>query len=478
MIYRTFETDRQELRRGHESVESIVNHFLRRISSENNRINAFIDVDLSARERSRQIDASLANGDDLPLAGLIVAVKDVIARKGKPLSCASRMLDGFESIFTATAVERLEAKGAIVIGRTNCDEFAMGSSNENSCFGPARNPHNPQRVTGGSSGGSAAAVAAGLCHVALGSDTGGSVRQPAAFCGVVGFKPTYGRVSRSGLVAFASSLDCIGPIAHTVEDVATVMQHIAGFDPHDATSSAADVPDFNTGTEDVGGLRIGLPEEYHSGDLPESICKALDDAIAVLRSRGVEFDEVSLPNTSMGVATYYILACAEASSNLARYDGVRYGNRAEVSVAEDDGIGGFYARNRTAGFGAEVKRRLMLGTYVLSAGYYDKYYARAQAARQLIASDYNRVFDKVDALLTPVTPTTAYPIGSRKDKVLQTYREDIFTVTANLAGVPAIAVPAGLDDDGLPVSVQLLARHFDEQKLLVLAQLLQDGFNN
>ncbi|NND70503.1 MAG: Asp-tRNA(Asn)/Glu-tRNA(Gln) amidotransferase subunit GatA [Rhodothermales bacterium] len=477
MMNRTFETDREKVLDGVLSVESILEYFLQRIASENGRINAFIDVDTGAREAARRVDVSLAEGTDLPLAGMIVGVKDVLAREGKPLSCASNMLAGFTSVFTATAVERLEAQGAVVIGRTNCDEFAMGSSNENSIHGPARNPHDTDRVCGGSSGGSAAAVAAGLCHVALGSDTGGSVRQPAAFCGTIGLKPTYGRISRSGLVAFASSLDCVGPIANTVGDVAAAMQFMAGHDPKDATSSVNEVPNYRGGLPDPGTLRVGIPNEYFADDLPTSILRAVEQSKGRLKEAGVEFDEVSLPNTPLGVSTYYILACAEASSNLARYDGVRYGSRSSVSQTDEaNGIADFYARNRTAGFGEEVKRRLMLGTYVLSAGYYDKYYARAQAARRLIKNDFDKVFESVDVLLTPVTPTTAYPIGTRKDRVLETYQEDIFTVTANLAGIPAISVPIGTDDEGLPVGVQLLSHHFNERSLLALAgELLSES---
>ena len=476
-----FDVDRIAIENGTSTVASVVERFLGRIVADNDRLNIFTHVNPEAIEDARGIDRQIAAGQTLPLAGMVIAVKDVIAQKGKPLTCASKMLSGFTSLYTATAVQRLIDNGAVVIGRTNCDEFAMGSSNETSFYGPTRNPLDETRVPGGSSGGSAAAVAAGMCHVALGSDTGGSIRQPAAFCGVVGLKPTYGRVSRRGLVAFASSLDCLGPITASVQDAALVLQTMAGMDVDDATSADVDVADYveAIGTSELSRLRVGVPAEFETGRLPEEIQRALAASRGKLERLGVEFDEVSLPHTEYGIATYYILATAEASSNLGRYDGIRYGHRAQR--AQDDSqisdSEAFFTLNRSDGFGEEVKRRLMLGTYVLSAGYYDKYYGRAQFVRSRIRQDFESVFEKVDALLVPVTPGSAYELGEKQDDVLSMYLDDIFTVTANLAGIPGIVVPAGEGASGLPVAVQLLGNHFEESTILALASALE-GINN
>ena len=476
-----FDVDRIAIENGTSTVASVVERFLGRIVADNDRLNIFTHVNPEAIEDARGIDRQIAAGQTLPLAGMVIAVKDVIAQKGKPLTCASKMLSGFTSLYTATAVQRLIDNGAVVIGRTNCDEFAMGSSNETSFYGPTRNPLDETRVPGGSSGGSAAAVAAGMCHVALGSDTGGSIRQPAAFCGVVGLKPTYGRVSRRGLVAFASSLDCLGPITASVQDAALVLQTMAGMDVDDATSADVEVADYveAIGTSELSRLRVGVPAEFETGRLPEEIQRALAASRGQLERLGVEFDEVSLPHTEYGIATYYILATAEASSNLGRYDGIRYGHRAQR--AQDDSqisdSEAFFTLNRSDGFGEEVKRRLMLGTYVLSAGYYDKYYGRAQFVRSRIRQDFESVFEKVDALLVPVTPGSAYELGEKQDDVLSMYLDDIFTVTANLAGIPGIVVPAGEGASGLPVAVQLLGNHFEESTILALASALE-GINN
>jgi aspartyl-tRNA(Asn)/glutamyl-tRNA(Gln) amidotransferase subunit A len=393
-----------------------------------------------------------------------VAVKDVIVTRGLRTTCGSRLLERYIPPYDATAVVRLEQGGAVIIGKTNCDEFAMGSSNENSAFGPVRNPAALDRVPGGSSGGSAAAVAQGTAVVALGSDTGGSIRQPASFCGVVGVTPTYGRVSRYGLVAFASSLDHIGPFGRTVRDAALVLQTIAGRDERDSTSAFAPVPDYLAQLDGkVAGMKIGVPREYfeeltsESGDL---IRKGID----LLKKLGCEVREISLPATKYAVACYYIICTAEASSNLARYDGVRYTTRAESETLSD-----MYRSTRGAGFGAECKRRIMLGTYVLSHGYYDAYYLKAQRVRALIAEDFRKAFADVDAIVAPVSPFPAFKLGEKLDDPLQMYLSDIYTITGDLAGIPCMSVPCGKTADGLPVGMQILTRHFDETGMFRLA---------
>ncbi|RMF64408.1 MAG: Asp-tRNA(Asn)/Glu-tRNA(Gln) amidotransferase subunit GatA [Calditrichaeota bacterium] len=465
-----FREIRQQLEEGELSCLRLVNTCLEKIN-EASELNAFISVFASrARRRAQAVDEKIARGQAGQLAGMLVAVKDNIAVKHERLTCASRILSDYISPYDATVVSRLEAEDAILIGKTNMDEFAMGSSNENSFFGPARNPHDLSRVAGGSSGGSCVAVAAEMCTVALGSDTGGSIRQPAAFCGVVGLKPTYGRVSRYGLVAFASSFDQVGPIADTVEDAALVLQVISGFDEHDATSAAVEVPDFSRFLgEEVRGMKIGLPREYLTPGVAPDIRRAVDAALSVLQQAGAEVVEVSLPHTDYAIATYYILATAEASSNLARYDGAHYGFRADaVSDLEE-----MYVKSRSEGFGREVKRRIMLGTYVLSAGYYDAYYRRAQKVRTLIRRDFEHAFTRCDCLLTPTSPTTAFKLGEKVSDPLQMYLSDVFTVSANLAGVPAISVPFGVDAEGLPVGVQIIGKHFDEETLLRVGYHLQ-----
>jgi aspartyl-tRNA(Asn)/glutamyl-tRNA(Gln) amidotransferase subunit A len=442
---------------------------------------------------------------------MIVAVKDVICIKGGKVTCASKMLENFASLYDATAVRKLRDAGAIIVGKTNCDQFAMGSSSENSYFGPVRNPANTEYVPGGSSGGSAAAVAAELAHVALGTDTGGSIRQPAAFCGVVGLKPTYGRVSRYGLVAFASSFDTIGPFGHTISDVALVLGAIAGGDLSDSTSAPVDVSDYqSTITGDIRGLRIGLPREYFAEGLDPTIRAKIENVARILEGAGAEIREISLPHTEYGIATYYILTMAEASSNLSRYDGVRYGYRADMQAArralkeerhlldaalmaaelegddariaqmrerieeQDSILRRLYTASRTEGFGEEVKRRIMLGTYVLSSGYYDAYYAKGQRVRTLIRRDFDEAFEKVDVLLTPVTPSPAFKIGAKVNDPLEMYLSDVYTVNANLAGIPGLSIPIGNHPEaGLPVGGQLLGRHFEEGLLLRVGHYLE-----
>jgi aspartyl-tRNA(Asn)/glutamyl-tRNA(Gln) amidotransferase subunit A len=436
---------------------------------------------LSLREEAALVEAAaldrrIAAGEaaDLPLAGVPVAVKDNIAVAGGPTTCGSRLLENYVSPFDATAIARLRAAGAIVVGKTNLDEFAMGSSTENSAFGPTRNPHDPARVAGGSSGGSVAAVASGCVPLGLGSETGGSVRQPAAFCGAVGVKPTYGRVSRYGLVAFGSSLDQIGTIGGTVEDAALLLSVIAGSDPHDPTSAPDPVGDLSRGLDetDLAGTRIGWPSEYFGEGLDPAIRAACDAAREALAEAGAEIVDVSLPHSPYGIAVYYTVAIAEASSNLARYDGVRYGFRASAGE-----LSAMYLKTRAA-FGAEVKRRIMLGTYVLSAGYYEAFYGKGTAVRARIRGDFERAFSDVDALLCPTTPTPAFEIGEKSDDPLAMYLNDIYTVSANLAGIPALSLPWGRTPKlphrpALPIGIQLMGPEFSERRLFEIARFLE-----
>ena len=424
--------------------------------------------DSAARSRARSIDDEVERGKTGLLAGVPVVVKDNIATLEMPTSCGSRILEGYVSPYEATAITRLMAQGAVIVGKSNMDEFAMGSSTENSAFGPAKNPLNPSLVPGGSSGGSAGAVAAGIVPIAFGSETGGSVRQPAAFCGVVGVKPTYGRVSRHGLVAFASSLDQIGVFGRTVDDAALGLEAIAGLDPLDSTSAAEPVPSYRgAALGSLTGVVIGRPREYFPPDLDPAIRERCDAALDTLRKLGAEIRDVSLPHTSLAIPVYYIVAPAEASSNLARFDGVRYGLR-----IEGDGLQAMYEATRSRGFGREVTRRILLGTYVLSAGYYDAYYKKAQQVRALIARDFSDVFASgVHLLFTPTTPTPAFPLGAKSDPY-EMYLSDIFTCTANLAGVPAMSLPIG-QVNGLPVGGQFMAAHFDERQMFVAAYALE-----
>lgn len=421
-----------------------------------------------ALAKAENIDALAQKGDLLPpLAGAPIAIKDVMVTLGVRTTAASKILKQYIPPYDCTAVARLEAAGAVIVGKTNCDEFAMGSSNENSACRPVHNPRDLSRVPGGSSGGSAAAVAADMAVVALGSDTGGSIRQPAAFCGVVGLKPTYGRVSRYGLIAFASSLDHIGPFARTVKDAALVLKTIAGRDPMDSTSSDLPVPDYVSELErPVRGLKLGIAKEYFGEGLGAEIKNAVESAIQKLASLGCEIVPISLPHTKYAIPAYYIIATAEASSNLARYDGVRYGFRASDARTLSE----MYRRTRDQGFGAEVKRRIILGTYALSAGYYDAYYLKAQKVRTLLARDFEEAFKRVDAVVTPTTPTAAFKLGEKIDDPLAMYLADIYTVTANLAGIPGISVPCGETKDKLPIGLQILGKHFDEATILRVAQ--------
>lgn len=434
-------------------------------------LNSFITI---AREKAEGRAESLgAARGNLPLYGLAMAVKDNICTRGIRTTCGSRILGDFRPQYDATAIERLYSAGAVIIGKTNMDEFAMGSSNENSAFGTAKNPWDTARVPGGSSGGSAAAVASGVVRAALGSETGGSVRQPASLCGVVGLKPTYGRISRYGLVAFASSLDNIGIFGQTVVDAARVLRVVAGRDPHDATSADVPVPDYEAGLDDdISGKTIGVPRALFGEGIDPVVYDSIESAIENFRRLGAKIIDIELPYAKYGIAVYYIIATAEASSNLARFDGVRYGFRVE----EADDLRQMYARTRNEGFGAEVKRRIMLGTYVLSSGYYDAYYSKAQKVRTLVKRDYVNAFAECDAILTPTSPTTAFRIGERVDDPLAMYLSDIYTVSANLAGVPAISVPCGLSPDGLPIGVQLVGNFWSEGLLLNLASAYESAY--
>ena len=440
---------------------------LARIRDVEGRVKAYVSVteDL-ALQQAEAADARIARGEVSPLTGIPVCVKDVICTKGIRTTCGSRMLENFVPPYDAFVNQRLLDSGAVIVGKGNMDEFAMGSSTENSAFFPTRNPWDLERVPGGSSGGSAAAAAAGECTVALGSDTGGSIRQPGAFCGVVGLKPTYGRVSRFGLVAFASSLDQIGPLTRDVEDAAITLNCIGGYDPCDSTSADVELPDFTRFLQhDLKGMRIGVPKEYLPDEMDASVRQVVDEAIQVMESLGATVDrDVSLPTTPYALAVYYIIAPSEAMANLARYDGVKYG----YSYQEGEGMWDNMERTRQFGFGDEVKRRIMLGTFALSAGYYDAYYLKAQKVRTLIRREFDAAFAKYDALVTPVTPTPAFRIGEKVDDPYAMYLSDIFTLPVNIAGLPGISVPAGFCD-GLPVGVQVLAKPFDEGSLFRVA---------
>lgn len=445
---------------------------LDRIEKDNERLNAYITINReSALKLAAAMDADIQNAiKQKPLAGVPVAVKDNMLVAGVRTTCASRILSNYAPPYTATAVKKLEEAGAIIVGKTNLDEFAMGSSTENSAFGPVRNPINTELTPGGSSGGSAVAVAAGHTPIALGSDTGGSIRQPASFCGVVGLKPTYGRVSRYGLVAFASSLDQIGPFATNVADAARALQVISGRDPHDSTSSNQPVPDYLSALSgDIKGLRVGVPPECFGEGLDAEVKEKVEAGIRRLADQGAEIVEISLPHTKYAIAVYYIIATAEASANLARYDGVRYGFRAEDARTLSE----MYRKTRDEGFGAEVKRRIMLGTFALSSGYYDAYYEKAQRVRRMLVNDFAEAFKKCDVIATPTAPTPAFKIGEKSDDPLAMYLSDIYTVTINLTGVPAISVPCGNSSEGLPIGLQLIGDHFDEARLLNAAYALE-----
>jgi aspartyl-tRNA(Asn)/glutamyl-tRNA(Gln) amidotransferase subunit A len=456
------------------SIQTKVQNFLENIKSIEH-LNAFLQVfEEEALQKAAELDSKISSGEKTgKLAGLVFAVKDNIAIKGKKLTCGSRILENFESIYDATAIERILNEDGIIIGKTNLDEFAMGSSNENSAFGPVKNPYDETRVPGGSSGGSAVAVAKKTCDVALGSDTGGSIRQPAAFCGVFGLKPTYGRVSRYGLVAFASSFDCIGPIANDTETIAKVMEVISGYDEKDSTSSNIPVQKF---TELIAQapekVKIGLPVEFFKEGLDEEIKSKIFECVDFLKSNSFEFKEISLPHLEYSIADYYLLTTAEASSNLSRYDGVKYGSRIDNPLSLKD----MYTRTRDEYFGTEVKRRIMLGTFVLSAGYYDAYYRKAQKVRRLIQNDFLQAFQEVDLIISPTTPTTAFKLGEKVDDPLSMYLSDIFTTSANLAGIPAMNIPIGFDSKNLPIGMQLMANHFREDLILQVSNFIEKNF--
>jgi aspartyl-tRNA(Asn)/glutamyl-tRNA(Gln) amidotransferase subunit A len=456
------ESLRNRISSGETTTRAVVEASVSAAESLNETLNAFLEIDRAGA--LKRADES-SNVTDLPLAGIPIAIKDNICVQGLQTSCGSRILGDYHPPYDATVIARLLGAGAIVVGKTNCDEFAMGSSNENSAFGPVKNPWDPSRVPGGSSGGSAAAVAAGIVPVALGSDTGGSVRQPASLCGVVGLKPTYGRNSRYGLVAFASSLDQVGIFARSMSDVARVLGVIAGHDVHDATTADVPVPNYHAELpNDIKGARIGLPKALFGEGLDGEVRDSVLAAIDVYRELGAEIVEIELPNAAYSIAVYYIIATAEASSNLARFDGARYGFRA----ADAPELRQMYRKTREEGFGAEVKRRIMLGTYVLSAGYYDAYYRKAQQVRSLIKEDFRRAFESCDAIITPTSPTPAFLLGEKVDNPLAMYLNDIYTVTANLAGIPGLNVPCGLSSNRLPIGFQLLGAYWSEPALLKL----------
>jgi aspartyl-tRNA(Asn)/glutamyl-tRNA(Gln) amidotransferase subunit A len=467
---------RAAIAKGETTATAVTEIYQARIAGEDPKIHAFLSVVREyALAQAARIDDSAAKGESLPkLAGVPFGIKDVLTLEGFAATAGSKILEGYRPPYTATAVQKLADAGAVFLGKLNCDEFAMGSSNENSAYGPVHNPHALDRVPGGSSGGSAAAVAAGMAVATLGTDTGGSIRQPASFCGVVGVLPTYGRVSRYGLIAFASSLDRIGPFAATVRDAATVLSVIAGHDLMDATSSPLPVPDYAAdldkhADQGVAGMKLGVPAEYFAEGLDEEVRAAVEGGIEKLRAAGAEIRKISLPHTRYAIPTYYVIATAEASSNLARFDGVRYGLRAPQS----DTLAAMYRRTRDLGFGAEVKRRILLGTYVLSHGYYDAYYRKAQQVRRLLTEDFLTAFREVDAIVTPTAPTPAFKIGEKSDDPVAMYLADIYTVTASLAGICGVSVPCGKSRAGLPIGMQILGRHFDEATIFRVGQAVE-----
>ena len=451
---------------------ALTEEFFKKIESDDPKIHAFLTVSKErAFAKAAEIQGMADRGEELPpMAGVPVAIKDVFMTERIQTTAGSRILENFVAPYDATAVAKLEAAGAIVLGKLNCDEFAMGSSNENSGYGPVHNPRDLSRVPGGSSGGSAAAVAANMAVAALGSDTGGSIRQPAAFCGVVGLMPTYGRVSRYGLIAFASSLDHVGPLTKTVNDAAIVLQVVAGRDEKDSTSGDVPVPDYIAEIgKPVTGMKVGVPDEYFPAELDPEVRAAVEKSIEDLRIAGCEIKRISLPHTRYAIPTYYLVATAEASSNLARFDGVRFGFRAKGGGSLSE----MYRKTRDGGFGAEVKRRIMLGTYALSAGYYDAYYLQAQKVRTLLTRDFQKAFQKVDVIVTPTTPTAAFKLGEKADDPVSMYLADIFTVTADLVGIPGLSVPCGTTKEGLPIGVQILGRHFDEATVLRVGHVVE-----
>lgn len=469
---RSFADLRAAIASGSTKAADLASAYYDRIDALNTHLNIYLSLSRErALRQAAHIDDLAAKGDPLPpLAGIPLGIKDVLVMRGAPATAGSKILQGYQPPYDATAVHRLEAAGAVLLGKLNCDEFAMGSSNENSAYGPVRNPVDPERVPGGSSGGSAAVVAANMAAASLGTDTGGSIRQPASFCGVVGVLPTYGRVSRFGLIAFASSLDRVGPFAANVRDAAALLGAIAGHDPKDATSSSAPVPDYAAESDKpVTGLRIGVPAEYFGEGLDPEVRAAVERGIQWLKDAGCTVQPVSLPTTRYAIPAYYLVATAEASANLARFDGVRYGYRSPSS----ESLGAMYSHSRDEGFGAEVKRRILLGTYALSAGYYDAYYLKAQQVRRLLADEFLRAFSEVDAIVTPTAPTAAFRLGEKTGDPLAMYLADIYTVTANLAGICGVSVPCGKTASGLPVGMQVLARHLDESTAFRVARAVE-----
>lgn len=494
----------EQIKLGEISLPEIVESYVDTIEKSNPEINAFVHFDgEDVRKKASAIQKKIDNNEAGSLAGYVIGVKDVICEKDKKVTCSSNILRNFESIYDATVIKKLLAEDALLIGRTNMDEFAMGSSTENSIYGPSKNPHNTDFVVGGSSGGSAAAVAANMCDTALGSDTGGSIRQPASYCGVVGLKPTYSRVSRYGLVAYASSFDSIGPFAKSVTDAAVMLEHISGFDPHDNSSSNKEIETYSHGLDDQSRkLTVGVPEEYFGEGLDPEIKSGIEEQLNDLKASNMVLKPVTLPHMKYAISAYYILATAEASSNLARYDGVRYGHRADFkqieeelskdreelrnslkgkSAAEvenafvdlDSPLVRLYKKSRTEGFGTEVKRRILLGTYVLSAGYYDAYYAKAQKVRRLIKNDFIKAFEEVDVIVSPTAPTTAFKIGENVNDPLQMYLNDVYTISANLAGICGISVPAGVHSNGLPYGIQFMGNSFHEKDILTAARRVE-----
>ncbi len=498
--------DQQRIKEGN-SLKDIVDEYIGAVESENESINAVVTTQFDqARQKAGEVQQKIDQGTAGPLAGAVMGIKDVICQKGETVTCGSNMLRDFSSIYTSTVIERLTRDDAVIIGRLNMDEFAMGSSTENTIHQPTKNPHDTSRVPGGSSGGSAAAVAADMVNASLGTDTGGSIRQPASYCGVVGVKPTYGRVSRYGLVAYASSFDCIGPFSNSVYDSALILNSIAGNDPNDATTSKTEVPDYTKFvTSPEKSFKVGVPAEYFGDGLDDEVRSRIDESLKNLESQGAELVEINLPHLKYAIATYYILATAEASSNLARFDGVRYGHRADFKDVQqqlnseekelkelikksngedkaaledqlesiDSPLVRLYKQSRNEGFGTEVKRRIMLGTYVLSAGYYDAYYGKAQRVRRLIRQDFLDAFKEVDVIASPTAPTTAFKVGENQDDPVQMYLNDIYTISANLAGICGISVPAGVDSQNLPIGIQFMADAFQEPKLFNAAALAE-----
>ncbi len=460
------------LRGGEFTSQELTRHYLDRIGRLDPRLNSFVTVAAdTALEAAERADSRLRAGEAPPLTGIPIAHKDIFCTYGLRTTCGSRMLDNFVAPYSATVVERLERAGAVVLGKTNMDEFAMGSSNETSYYGPVKNPWDTSKVPGGSSGGSAAAVAAGLCAAATGTDTGGSIRQPAALCGITGLKPTYGRVSRWGMIAFASSLDQAGPMTRSAEDAALLLEAMAGFDPRDSTSAEEPVPDYAAGLRaDLAGMRIGLPREYFGEGLDSGVADSVAAAVKEYEKLGCKVRDISLPNSPLSVPTYYVVAPAECSSNLARFDGVRYGHRCKDPADLED----LYKRSRAEGFGPEVKRRIMIGTYVLSAGYYDAYYLKAQRLRHLISDDFARAFEQVDVILGPTSPTTAFPLSDKVDDPVAMYLNDIYTIATNLAGLPGMSIPVA-PAGGMPAGLQIIGNYFREDRLLNVAHRLQEA---